>query len=228
MIILHGDHQPNSRQRLTTLTTEANAHGVNITRVEAATLTPNALEIILGRDSLFGTTELVIIEGLHSLPASQQRKTLIQLLTQHTQNPNLIIWENKSLTATQLKIFQNAKIEEFKIKKLLFTWMDSLSPQTDKARLLTLFHQVTDQEPVEFIFLMLARQIRLLIQTKEGISPPSGSPFMLSKLRHQAQFFTLEQLLKLHSQLLKIDLDQKNGKSQLDLKAQLDLWQISL
>ena len=228
MIILHGDHQPNSRQRLTTLITEANAHNVNVTRVEATDLTANTLEMLLGQNSLFDTTELVIIEGLHSLPAGQQRKTIIQLLTQHTQNPNLIIWENKSLTTAQLKNFQNAKIEEFKIKKLLFAWLDSLSPQTQKGRLLMLFGQVIDQESVEFVFLMLARQIRLLIQTKEGISPPSGSPFMLSKLRRQAQAFTLEQLLKLHAQLLKIDLDQKTGKSQLDLKAQLDLWQISL
>ena len=228
MIILHGDHQPDSRKRLVELMDAAQAAQQNIAARDADSTTPDEIYAILGRESLFGQTELVVIEGLHSLPTGNKRKELTGILAEHSQNPNVILWEKKSLSATQLKKFPKAQVQEFKIAKQLFVWLDSLSPQADKSRLIKLFHQVSDQESSELGFLMLARQLRLLIQTKEGIKPPAGAPFMITKLRRQASFFSMPQLLNLHTQLLDIDVRQKTGQAHLDLQAELDLWLMQL
>lgn len=228
MIIIHGDHQPHSREYLAKLLAEAKSDAINITRLDAETLTADLLEVALGKESLFGEREWVVIEGLHSLPVSNRRKSLIEVVSKQNSNPNLLLWEKKALTAAQLKKFAGCQIQEFKIKKLMFEWLDSLTPKTHKTRLIQLFHDVSKQEDVNFAFLMLARQMRLLIQTKENIYPLSGSPYTMTKLRQQAQHFTLQQLLTLHHQLLEIDLRQKTGRSHFDLNEELDLWLLSL
>jgi DNA polymerase III delta subunit len=49
------------------------------------------------------------------------------------------------------------------------------------------------------------------------------APWQQAKFLRQAQRFSLEQLLKIHRQLLKIDYEQKTGRAVLPLASQLDL-----
>jgi len=228
MYILHGDQQVASRQKLIQLIEEAKANNVQLNRLEAETLSPGLLESLLGRTSLFGTQEYLVIENLHSLPPSKLRKNLIEQLANQTQRQELILWEKKPLTKTQLSKFAGAQIQEFKIKKMLFDWLDALIPAPQPSRLLKIFHQATAQEDVNFCFLMLIRQIRLLIQAKENKIPLVGSPFTISKINRQKQKFTLPKLLNLYQKLLKIDLAQKNGSAGLSLEQELDLWHLEL
>jgi len=228
MYLLHGDQQSASRQKLTQLIEEAKVNKLEINRIEAETLSLGLLENLLGRTSLFGIEELIIIEGLHSLPISKLRKNLIENLSKLNQNKSLILWEKKALSKTQLNKFAGAKIQEFKIKKIMFDWLDAIEPKAQPNKVIGLFHQASAQEDVNFCFLMLARQIRLLIQTKENKVPLAGHPFTLSKLRRQAQKFTLKKLLELHQKLLAIDLRQKTSASGLDLVEELDLWHLEL
>jgi len=76
-------------------------------------------------------------------------------------------------------------------------------------------------------FVMLARQIRLLIKIKDGSIPP-GPPFMIAKLKKQAQDFTLEKLLKIHDQLFMIDQAAKTSGSFFTLGQELDLLTVNL
>ena len=220
--ILYGENQPASRQRLVELQEEFKGGGYELQHLEAKQLTLGKLEEVLGRHSLFENKQVVVIEGLHSLPRSKKKNELINLVAQEaeTGQTQLILWEKRDLTATMLKQFKGARIQQFKLSKVLFKWLDSLGgPARD---VLSLMHEAIDQDGAELSFYMLVRQIRLLIEVKSG-GKPGGPPFMISKLNRQANNFTLEKLFALHSKILKIDLDKKTSGSPLSLPQALDL-----
>lgn len=219
--ILHGENLPKSRQKLVELIQESKNKGQQIKRLQAKKLTLAELETALMAQDLFGNTQVVVIEELHSLPTSQRKKDLITLLSK-AQIP-IILWEKRALTKTMLKKFPQAKDTEFKISKTLFAWLDSLDGKTkNKTSQLKLFHQTIETEAPELCLVMLARQIRLLIQAKEG-EKISGPPWMAQKLQRQNQKFTFSQLLKIHQNLLILDIKQKTSQLSLELAAELDL-----
>ncbi len=229
-LILHGDNIVASRKRLSQLIDQAKSDQQQIVQLEAQKLTPALLEQTLSATSLFGEEKLIIIEGLHSLPRSHRKQTLIQLLAANASNTNSsswIVWEKRNLSKTMLKKFPRVKAEEFKVNQKLWQFLDNLgSDHFNLDQQLKLLTTVCQQEDVHFVFLMIIRQIRLLIQAKEGHF--SGAPFTIVKLRKQVHNFSLTQLLKLHQQLFLIESRLKQSHNLLDLKSELDLWLIYL
>lgn len=220
MIILHGENIIQSRERLVALLQSARQAGTEIERLGAAKLTPAELETALQKTSLFGTEQLVVIEELHSLPRSAKKNQLLEIVSQA--NVDVILWEKRTLTPTMLKLFSQAQIEHFKLSNSLFSWLDAFSPRTAQSKYWELAHKAQRANGEQMCFIMLVRQIRLLIQVKDG-APPSGAPFMISKLKKQAQDFSLQTLLKFHEQLFLIDQNVKTSGSFLSLGQELDL-----
>jgi hypothetical protein len=226
MIILHGDNLVQSRQQLATLMDEAKQRGLQLVRLDAKRLTEASLEEALFSDDLFGTSKLVVVEELHSLPPSKKKKALIELLAKAA-SAQIILWEKRLLTKTMLKPFGKARVFEHKTSNSTFKWLDSLGSKTPTASKLKLLREAVQNDSDHFCFLMLARQIRLLIQIKDG-GNPAGAPYMISKLRSQAGFFSLQSLLDLHRRLLEIDLEQKSSGTRLTLGQELDLLTIKV
>ena len=229
LTLIHGDNQIASRQSLVDQINQAKATGLEIITLEANKLEVSELQEALGSQSLFGQEKVLVIEGLHSLPTSKRKKTLIQLLVSASQTdlPDVILWEKRLLTKTMLKKFPQAKIKEFKVSQKLWQFLDNLgNHQVTLKKQLALFDTVCQQEEVHFVYLMIIRQIRLLIQAKEGHF--SGAPFMITKLRKQATYFSLAKLLRLHKKLFQIETKQKTSTNLLDLKSELDLFLVSL
>lgn len=225
MIILHGENIIKSRQRLVELIEAAKKAGKDVERLGAAKLKPAELETALQKTSLFGTEQLVVIEELHSLPRSAQKNLLINIVSQA--NVDVILWEKRALTPTMLKVFPNATVEQFKLSNSLFAWLDALSPKTDKKQYMRLAEAAQRANGEQMCLAMLIRQVRLLIQVKDG-AVPAGPPFMISKLKKQAQDFSLDKLLDLHSQLFTIDLNSKTSNSFLTVGQELDLLGVNL
>lgn len=225
MTILHGENTVQSREKLVTLIREARAIGNDVVTLTAAKLTPPQLEVALQKTSLFGTTQLVVIEELHSLPKSARKTQLIEIVSQA--NVDVILWEKRELTKTMLKAFPRAKVEFFRLTNSLFSWLDSLSPATDKSRQLQLLQKALAADGEHMCFVMLMRQVRLLIQVKDG-GRPAGPPFMISKLAKQARDFTLDQLLALHKQIFQLDQAAKTSGSFFTLGQELDLLVVNL
>ncbi len=225
MTILHGENTVKSRARLVELLQEKSEQGAAVERVEAKTLARAELETKLVKTDLFGTERVVVIEELHSLPKSQRKNELIELAA--TSNTDLILWEKRSLTKTMLKKFPQAEVEEFKLSNALFGWLDTLRGNGGQTQQLTALHQALAAEDAYLCLIMLARQVRLLIEIKDG-SQPAGPPWMMKKMSHQADSFTMPQLLQLHSRLLEIDLAHKTSTNNLELDQELDLLIINL
>lgn len=220
MILFHGEHTVTSRQALVkTLDKLRETH--EIFRVEAGTLTRAKLEDLLGTQSLFGSKQALVIEGLHSLPHSKKRNELISLLAESSYEP-LLLWEQKKLTKTQVKKLAPTKEEYFPLSKALFAWLESIGTNMPTTKQRALLLQALDQDDEYFCMIMLARQIRLLLLIKSGGKIP-GPGFMQNKLISQAKFWSIDQLKKLHTTILEHDVAFKTGKSKISWKVILDL-----
>jgi DNA polymerase III delta subunit len=222
MQILHGEHLTQSRAHLGTLIDTARAKNTEVIRIVAKKTSVAELEEALVSTSLFGTEKIIIIEELQDelISLVAQKSTASEL------GEEIILWESRQLTATMLKKFSGATVREFKLSKKLFSWLDSLGG-TNAVQKLTLLHGAVSSESEHFCFIMLMRQVRLLIQAKDG-GTIKGAPFMVSKLRSQAKKFSLEKLLQTHGKLLEVDRQLKSSGSALTLAQQLDLLTLSL
>jgi DNA polymerase III delta subunit len=233
-VLIHGDNTFKSREKLGTVIDQIKAQSIEITRLDAPSLSLNDLENALLSNTLFGHPETILIEELHSLPTSSRKKELLTycseyLLKQSTDPESypkqLILWEKRLLTKTMLKPFMSVGVEifEYKISSLLFKWLESLTPEKSrKTSLLVSLQKVLSQENEFVIFSMLSRQIRLLLEIKSG-SVPKVEPFLVSRLKKQAGLFTEQQLLVIHKKLVQIDTHVKTSGSHLSLAQQLDL-----
>lgn len=222
VIIIHGDNIAASRQKLTHVIAEAKEKGSVIVHLDAKTLTRATLESAVSAQSLFSQPTLVVIEGLFSLPVSKKRSELIAFVG--AADVSVVLWDKKEVTKTQLKNFPSAQSLVFKSSSFLFKWLENVSSQPSS---LELFHQACEHDGAEMCFVMLQRQLRLLIQAKEN-HPIVGPPFVVNKLKQQAARFTLPQLLQLHRRFLELDWQQKTSQSRLSLQQNLDLLLLSL
>lgn len=224
MLVLHGEHELKSRARLIELTTAAKQNHTEVTWLDGKKLTPADLELALGSDTLFANPKLLVIEQVFAGPKSKRKDDLAKALGQITDSTiEVVIWEAKALTATQLKTLGNPQAELFKLSNAVFTWLDALSPaQAAKPKILKFFNAAVEAESAEFCLLMMLRQIRLMIQAKENQLPPMA-PFMIGKLKKQAEAYTLSQLVELHKGLFFIDKRQKTGLSPANVCQELEV-----
>lgn len=243
MLIIHGENTIKSRDKLTDLVQTARDAKLDVLRLIGKELTPALVEEAFASSSLFGTDKIIVIEELHSLPKSGKKDQLIAVVgaqaVQESQSgvglvsvnvgtiPAVILWEKRQLTPTMLKKFGRAQSEEFKSSSVLFKWLDGFGVSRDKSGQLRELHQIYDQDGAEFLFAMLARQLRLLLSAKDD-GQLKGAPFIVDKLKKQARNFSLDKLQQLHTQLLEIDRQQKTSSTRMTLQQQLDLLVLSL
>jgi len=223
LTLLHGENIVASRQVLRSMIDTAQEAQAHVTQLDQKTTTLGSVQQALHQDDFFGQSNLLVIENLHAGPTSVQRKQIIAEVVDAEQD--IILWEQKKLTATQLKKFPQAKQQVFNLSKFVFSWLETLGAQNNEAKGLKLLHQAVAQESSELCFFLLIRQVRLLLQAKDG-ETLAVAPFQKSRFISQSQRFTLRQLLALHQSLLQTDLAIKS--SQLLLPLQLVLEDITL
>ncbi len=227
MYIFHGDNHIASRQALREYIESSRERFTRTATYLATDLTLAQLESALGEVSLFNEQVLTVVEELHSLPKSTHQTALLNVLTKSQTIESIILWEKKLLTPNQLATFSQAKQKTFKSSKSLFQWLDAFSPATSIQTRVKLFNEAATQDGTEYCFLMLMRQIRLLLTIKGG-GTIAGPPFVQAKIQKQSKMFSLQQLLNVHEKLTCIDVESKTGGLQMALKNRLDLLQIEL
>ncbi len=228
MLILHGENTVQSRNRLFQLITEARSRGVQVVHLDAKKLELPLLEETIGSDSLFGEEKLIVIEELHSLPKSSKKDQLLAFL--HPGFAHVLMWEKRDLTPTMLKKFQHSQHEQFKITNHLFKWLDAVDgqlPASRSAQLILLLRAAIESDGDFLCFTMLIRQVRMLLQAKENVFA-GMAPFMIGKLKKQASTFSLDQLMRIHHQLLTLDIAEKTSSTRLNLAQELELLMIKL
>lgn len=219
MIIIHGEDIVASRRQLNELIEKGKAAEGGLSRFEARQLDLTKLTQVLEGLTLFGQQPTIIIEGLFSLPKSKTKDLLCLFISKY-QERNLLLYEDKGLSAAVLKTFNKAKIFEHKPAPTIFAFLDNLRPNSSSKSLELLGKLELDNQPAELIFAMLVRQVRLLIQALEP-NALKVAPWQKTRLISQTRFFGEKKLLKLHNNLYIIDRQYKTGKNPLDLSTQI-------
>lgn len=214
--IVHGEDNLSSYKRLSELIENYNSKNIEVIVKDSADMDVGTLRQETGQSDLFGTSNCLVIKNLLSGIKSKNKDSLIESLKKMADG-EVVLYEAKKLTETALKSLSKARVETFNINPVIFKFLDLLRPGNTRVvlqgwnRLLELGH-----EP-EYVFSMVVRQIRLLIQAKSGGSYLKLSPYPKKLITLQANYFTLNQLLDLHHHLYETDKRIKTGLSPLPL-----------
>lgn len=216
MIILHGEDTTTSYRKLSELIEKYKNRGIEVIIKDAGELDPTGLRQLTQTTDLFGSTRCLVIKNLLGGVKAKQKELFIKILSA-VDDMDVILLENKKISETQLKSFPKAVVETFTINPVIFKFLDILRPGNTRVILLS-WNKLLDlgHEP-EYVFAMLVRQIRLLIQAKSGASYLKIPPFPKKLVISQAEHFTLNQLLDLHHDLYEMDKRIKTGQSTLPL-----------
>lgn len=225
IFIFHGEGTATSRNLLQNAIAKEKLLGHEIRVVEGDKLSPRDFDSIISTASLF-SQETLVIEGLLSRMKSRDKDTCIDLLAKYVGDKNILLWDKKEITASNLKKFSSAKISNSKAPTALFTFMESIYPG-NRERALSLMHEVISGTEDIIVFTMLARQISYLIMMKSATSP-KFSPWQIDKLRVQASKWSPKQLSNFLSELLKIDFVIKTGTTKLSYTDHLDILLLNL
>ncbi|TRZ48066.1 hypothetical protein D4S03_10410 [bacterium] len=208
--ILHGEDAIKSYGRLSVLTGELKSKQVEVVTEDAEEIDITKLRQELGSSGLFGSSKCFVIKNLLSGTKSKNKDKLLDALSQVTDH-EIILWENKGVNATTLKKFPKAVVETFSISPVIFKFLDSLRPENTKNILLSWKKLLNEGTEPEFVFSMMVRQIKLLIQAKSGPPYIKLAPYPARLITQQANYFNLEHLLDLYQKLYDIDVKIKTG-----------------
>lgn len=218
-IVLHGDDQTKSRDALSILRVDRD----EVIIIDGKQAVLGDIKQACESVSLFGEKRLVIIENLFSRLSKNELKEIISYLSSLETDYDIIIWEGKTLSkAVITKLGKKWQAKEFSLPKVIFTLMESIRPKNNIKMLELLQKSRGLKVGNDFIFLMLVRQIRMLILAKDkGLG---DMPFwMAGKFEKQADYFNQSELLLMYKKLLAIDIRQKTGTGGYDLAGELDL-----
>jgi DNA polymerase III delta subunit len=207
IIILHGDDVYKSQQRLDKFIEVAKKRDWEISRLEGSKVTNLGQE--LSSKSLFQKERLVIIEEPNKLTRKNLKwfKVNSQKLT-----GTIILYSNLLLSPVFLKeLPENIRVEIFRLPKIIFTFLDSFYPKNGK-NILKLLHKLTEDEPIEFIFSLLARQMRDLYWISCDPAQITYPSWRLNKLKIQSKKFTPGKLKELIAELSDIDIKAKTSE----------------
>lgn len=224
--IIHGSDTTKSREYFL----QERQKATNPILLEGDKFTQTDLAQAVSGNGLFDTQQEIFIENLLSRKkVSAELDAIVLALSRAT--GTITLWESKDLTAKQIGVFNNAQVKQFKIPSIVFTFVDSLAPKNSK-KLISLFHQLLEQEDPIFALSMLQRQVRILLGLKDeyvSISEVSRlASWQLGKLKKQANLFETDELINLHNKLYELERGQKTGTLSLPLGDTIDFFLLSI
>jgi len=228
MIIIHGEDVVSSRNRLQELLTEVKLANKEVVKLEGKKVTLTEIKQALEAQSLFGQERAVVVEQLLGRQQSKDKEAILEYLSKEDLGKlDLYSWDDKQLTATQLKGFGKAKVQEFKLPQVLWQFLDGLKPGQAKYTL-GLFEKVIEHQPVEMVFGLLIKRLRYLVVARiEGQKGLGGfkelQGWQQGKMMAQARQFSEEKLKNLGAEMLEMDYKRKTGKTNLGLTEGLEL-----
>ena len=219
IIVLHGSDVVKSYERLKKFIDTARSRSWEVSFVDES---ENTLEENLSAMSLFGSERFFILRDIKRLG----KKETTWLKKKYTDLPgNLIIYHEGELGKTFINSLPNPKIEEFKLPKLVWSFLELLRPGA-AGELVRMFHKIIEREPAEFVFALMAKQFRDLYWVKTSQVLTGIPTWKVGKLKSQANKFTPKKLKEIIERLAEMDINVKTGKEQ--LISSLDLLIIKL
>lgn len=197
--IFHGDNQFTSRTALNSLIDQKK--DLDVLRIDSKEINLDKINSFINGQSLFSSQKIIVFSNLFSV-----QKTILDKIIKIIKSNDsfdVVIWQDKKLTPTQLKNFPKAKVELFPLDKKLFACLNSLYPN-NLSKFLTLYRQVIEQEPFELFMFWVKFNLR-------------------KQLTGYSKFST-EKLKNAYLQTIELDFQSKNG--QLNIPKEIALERI--
>lgn len=205
--ILHGENTLASRNELEKIKGKFDGEivvldGKNLTQTDFIQATQS--------QSLLSLNRLVVVENATEFELTKN-------------DCDLVFWYDKELGKTVLDKFKKfeTKVLDFKPETAIFRFCDSIFPGNGKKSV-ELFRICLHDAEAEYIFIMMVRQFRLML------NPLSLTPWQQSKIVAQAKAFGQKKLKEIYKDLLQIDFKNKRGQLPQDLAFSLELFLLSL
>ena len=207
IVVIHGENTNDSLKRLIYIESVAKRKNWQIVKIDEDT---NLKETLIS-PSLFKEEKLFILEN----PKKINKKDILWL-SKNIENlkGNILVFEKGNISTTFLKnLGKNIKIEEYRLQNTIFKFLESFYPSSKTC--INYLHQVIEKEPIEFVFLLLARHLKDLYLVKIEPSSIPYASWRVKKLEFQASRFTLNKLEKIIRLLAEIDVKVKTSKATL-------------
>ncbi len=187
LYIFHGDNETESRNAFNTSINQF-VDSDNI-RLDSKNIDLDQINNFLNGQSFFHTKKTISISNFYSISKPIQDKLIKIINSSHEEN-NIIIWQDKVLNATQLKIFPQAQVKTFKTSNLVFSCLNEIRPKNIKNFIQKL--RLVYKDNMYDLFLYMAKNTirkQLTSYTK----------------------FTPQILIKTYTNLIDLDYQNKNG-----------------
>jgi len=185
--IFHGDEQTSSRNAFNSLI-DTFQHADNL-KIDSKNINIDQINNFLNGQSFFHEEKAISISNFFSTSKVILDK-LVKILVNSSENNHIIIWQDKLLNATQLKIFPKAQVKIFKGSNIVFSCLNEIKPKNFKI-LIPKLHQVYKENMYD-LFLYLAKN-------------------SIRKQLNSYTRFTPQILKKTYTNLIELDYQNKNG-----------------
>lgn len=210
IFVIHGEYKTKSYERLGMYINKAKERDWDI--IKLGDNSNLSFSEALSSDTLFAKGKLMICEDTSLLT-----KTNLSWLKRNTARfeGNFVVYSDNKLSESLLKSLEPIKkIEEYKLPRTIFNFLDSFYPGNAQNSLVIL-HELASVEPAEFIFSLLGKHLRDMYWV---MASPSDIPYpswRVDKLERQANKFKGDEIKKLINDLALIDIDVKTSKANL-------------
>jgi hypothetical protein len=185
--IFHGDNQFESRKAFGDFIDQEK--GADVLRLDSKNIDIDKVNLFLQESSLFNTKKILSISNLFSTNKSIIDQ--INKLINQSQVVDVVIWQDKTIAPTQIKIFKNAQVKNFSLDNKLFTCLNAIKPK-NLAQVIPLYHQVLDLGLYDLFLYFLKNNFR-----KQLTSYPKFDSFTTKRI---------------YLQLIELDFKNKNGE----------------
>lgn len=211
--LYHGDHIEASRNELNRLKVQARnreIRQIDGTKIDNATLIQS-----LESRSMFADDSFIIIERLFARMGRQQKKIQELCIILRNAPADVVLWEDKEVSATVIKNLGNAPVVRvFKLPALIFQFLDTFHLKT--------FESLMETEAPELVFSMLIKRVRQLILICDGGMPAGLQSWQARRLTTQARSFTMDELIRLYDKLGEAEYAIKSGSSPFSFRQLLE------
>jgi len=185
--IFHGDDQNQSRLAFNQALDQKKNY--DILRLDNKEINLDTINGFINSQSLFANPRIIAISNLFSIP----KPILDKLIKIIKSNPvfDIYVWQDKTLTTTQIKILPPSIVKLFPLDKIIFLCLNNLRPN-NLSQFIPLYNQVLQKQPFE-LFLFFVK-------------------FNLRKQLTNYSKFNQESLKNAYIQTIELDFQSKTGQ----------------
>jgi len=122
----------------------------------------DSLDRFLNTPSLFLETKIVILENIFSLSKTELDK-IKELIDGHSDN-DYLLWQDKKIEVTKIKLFPSANVKIFTLPELLFSCLNSIKPK-NKTEFSKKYQELIQNLPIELILFWFKNTLRRQLTT---------------------------------------------------------------